>query len=77
MRLCNPVRKNNEPVRRPQAHLVCYSISEATFQPLAVTVRNQFGVGGAARPQAAMLCLPSLRSSSPRPEPRSQPAEPA
>src|SRR5205085_1888646 len=26
VRLCNPVRKNDTPVKRPQAHLVCYSI---------------------------------------------------
>jgi hypothetical protein len=61
VRLCNPVRKNNEVVRRPQAHLVCYSISEAPFQPLAVTVRNQFGVAGLRVRRPQMLCLPSFK----------------
>ena len=61
VRLCNPVRKNNEGVRRPQAHLVCYSISEPPFQPLAVTVRNQFGVAALRVRTPQMLCLPSLK----------------
>lgn len=60
-RLCNPVRKNNEPVRRAKAHLVCYTISEPPFQPLAVTVRNQFGVAALRVRRPQMLCLPSLR----------------
>ena len=60
-RLCNPVRKNNEGVRRPRAHLVCYTISEPTFQPLAVTVRNQFGVAAQRVRRPQMLCLPSLK----------------
>ena len=61
VRLCNPMRKNNEPVRRAQAHLVCYLISEATFQPLALTVRNQFGVAAMRVRRPSMLCLPSLK----------------
>ena len=61
VRLCNPVRKNNEVVRRPRAHLVCYSISEPPFQPLAVTVRNQFGVAVLRVRTPQMLCLPSLK----------------
>jgi hypothetical protein len=61
VRLCNPVRKNNTPVKRAQAHLVCYSIKESTFQPLAVTVRNQFGVAGMRVRKPSMLCLPSLK----------------
>jgi hypothetical protein len=61
VRLCNPVSKSGGKVRRPQAHLVCYSISETPFQPLAVTVRNQFGVAGMRVRKPAMLCLPSLK----------------
>ena len=61
VRLCNPVRKNNEGIRRPQAHLVCYTITEGTFSPLAVTVRNQFGVAGLRVRRPQMLCLPSLK----------------
>ena len=48
-------------MRRPQAHLVCYSISEPPFQPLAVTVRNQFGVAALRVRTPQMLCLPSLK----------------
>jgi hypothetical protein len=61
VRLCNPVSKSGGKVRRPQAHLVCYSINETPFQPLAVTVRNQFGVAGMRVRKPAMLCLPSLK----------------
>jgi hypothetical protein len=61
VRLCNPVRKNNEPVRRARAHLVCYSLIEPTFQPLAVTVRNQFGIAGLRVRKPQLLCLPSLK----------------
>ncbi len=61
VRLCNPVRKNQTPVRRAQAHLVCYSIVEGAFQPLAVTVRNQFGVAGLRVRKPSMLCLPSFK----------------
>jgi hypothetical protein len=61
VRLCNPVRKNEEPVRRPSAHLVCYSITEAAFPPLVVTVRNQFGVGALRVRRPQMLCLPSFK----------------
>lgn len=61
VRLCNPVRKNNELVRRPRAHLVCYTITEPAFQPLAVTVRNQLGVAALRVRRPQMLCLPSLK----------------
>ena len=62
VRLCNPVRKNSEGIRRPQAHLVCYSISEAPFQPLAVTVRNQFGVAALRVRTPQMLCAAITRA---------------
>ena len=61
VRLCNPVRKNSTPVKRAQAHLVCYSIAEGAFQPLAVTVRNQFGVAGLRVRKPSLLCLPSFK----------------
>jgi hypothetical protein len=59
--LCNPVRKNNEPVRRAKAHLVCYSITEAAFRPLAVRVRNQFGRAALRIRRPQTLCLPSFK----------------
>jgi hypothetical protein len=64
VRLCNPVGKNGGIVRRPKAHLVCYSITDAgQFEPVGVRLRNQFGLTGslkAVTPQ--MLCLPSSKT---------------
>jgi hypothetical protein len=62
VRLCNPVSKNGERVRRPKAHLVCYAITDAErFSAVGVGVRNQFGLLRlrVLRPQT--LCLPSLK----------------
>ncbi|MDX6536370.1 MAG: hypothetical protein QOD37_711, partial [Gaiellales bacterium] len=62
IRLCNPVRKNNEPVRRAKSHLVCYSIQDAqAFRALAVRVRNQFGLAGLRIRRPETLCLPSFK----------------
>jgi hypothetical protein len=59
--LCNPVRKNNEPVRRAASHLVCYSIrDDKAFNPLAVRVRNQFGRAALRVRRPQTLCLPSF-----------------
>jgi hypothetical protein len=63
-RLCDPVRKDSGQVVRPDAHLVCYSITGAKHFPGAsVRVRNQFGVASMCvlRPEA--LCLPSFKES--------------
>ena len=62
IRLCNPVRKNNTPVRRAKSHLVCYSIrDEPAFNPLAVRVRNQFGRAALRIRRPETLCLPSFK----------------
>ena len=62
IRLCNPVRKNNEPVRRAKSHLVCYSITDSpAFRPLAVRVRNQFGRAALRIRRPETLCLPSFK----------------
>ena len=61
-RLCNPVSKNGGAVRRPQAHLVCYTIRDrTTFSRRRVTVRNQFGVAPLRVLDEHHLCLPSLK----------------
>ncbi len=61
-RLCNPVSKNGAPVRRPEAHLVCYTIRDRTPSGgRSVTVRNQFGVARLRARTAHRLCLPSLK----------------
>jgi hypothetical protein len=62
VRLCNPVAKNGGTVRRPTAHLVCYSIRDIVASKVrAVTVRNQFGVARLSVGKARSLCLPSLK----------------
>jgi hypothetical protein len=49
-------------VRRPAAHLVCYSIRDvASAKARNVTVRNQFGVARLRAARARQLCLPSLK----------------
>ena len=61
-RLCNPVSKNGGAVRRPEAHLVCYTIRDrAPFDKRGVTVRNQFGVAGLRVVDEHHLCLPSRK----------------
>jgi len=62
VRLCNPVSKNGGAVRRPAAHLVCYSIRDIVRSTVArVTVRNQFGVARPRTGRSRSLCLPSLK----------------
>jgi hypothetical protein len=61
VRLCNPVRKNNGPVRRPRSHLVCYSIRDSrAFRPLGVRVRNPFGRASLRVRRPVTLCEPSF-----------------
>ena len=62
VRVCNPVSKNGSAVRKPAAHLVCYSIRDVVASKvLAVTVRNQFGVARLRVGKARSLCVPSLK----------------
>lgn len=64
--LCNPVSKNGGAVRRPAAHLVCYSILDvAAAKARNVTVRNQFGVARLRATRARQLCVPSLKRDLP------------
>lgn len=71
VRLCNPVEKTYQgmvtPIRRPQLHLACFTISDAGpnppsgwFYPLDVVVRNQFGIAGMHVESVESLCLPTL-----------------
>ena len=62
VRVCNPVSKNGSAVRKPAAHLVCYSIRDVVASKVrAVTVRNQFGVARLRVGKARSLCVPSLK----------------
>lgn len=74
--LCNPVRKVRRgavsKIRRPAAHLVCYSITEPLTLtqkvglPIRVVVRNQFERRARLTAKKAhSLCLPSLKQDLP------------
>ncbi len=64
--LCNPVRKVKgrtvARVRRPGAHLVCYTIRD-TLRRRTVTVRNQFERARLRTARSHTLCLPSLKQA--------------
>src|SRR2546428_647019 len=61
---CNPVEKTHgdvtTPIKNPTAHLLCYTITQTTFQGDAL-VRNQFGGGPMPMATADMLCVPSQK----------------
>jgi hypothetical protein len=60
--LCTPVSKNGGRVRRPKAHLACYSIKDGSaFKPRTVRVRNQFGLVNVRAIEPSTLCLPSFK----------------
>jgi hypothetical protein len=62
MRLCNPVSKNGGRVRRPKAHLVCYSFLDGNqFKGAGVRVRSQFGLASLRALKTETLCLPSFK----------------
>lgn len=63
--LCNPVQKNNESIKHPVKHLVCYKIvntkRKARFKKRNVAVRNQFGRKTLKITRRATLCVPSSK----------------
>lgn len=63
--LCNPVQKNNERIKHPVKHLVCYKIvstkRKARFKKRNVAVRNQFGRKTLKITRRATLCVPSSK----------------
>ena len=66
VRLCNPVQKTFKgkvtKIKRFEAHLACYRISDgASFKPLDVAVRNQFGIKRLRVLKAETLCLPTFK----------------
>src|SRR5438874_6518336 len=67
--LCNPVSKNGAPIRRTDAHLVCYLQKPMDFQPRKVTVANQFGRGNLTVVKPETLCLPSGKAKIKAPSP--------
>ena len=62
VRLCNPVAQEQRGRAPPAgASRLLLDHARRPFQPLAVTVRNQFGVAAMRVRRPQMLCLPSLK----------------
>ena len=61
MFLCNPVQKNNQEIRDPRTHLVCYQIIGPRPVNKLVKVVNQFGSLELKVAVAQLLCVPSLK----------------
>jgi hypothetical protein len=64
---CNPVEKILQtgqifPITNPNAHLLCFTITETTQPTPRVTVTNQFGSATLIPRQPNLLCLPSWKS---------------
>src|SRR4029077_5017353 len=61
---CNPVDKNGEGEKNPNALLVCYQAKPSRGQPKAVRtsvfVNNQFGPESMTTIKASELCVPSV-----------------
>ena len=68
--LCNPVDKNGEGVPNPKYHLVCYTVHDDpqgdTPRVKEVTVKNQFYEGPLWVGMSEILCVPSMKSYTPR-----------
>jgi hypothetical protein len=62
--LCNPVSKNGEPVKDPNAHLVCYQVKGATGQLKHVRrdvfLHNQFDAEAGTTVKESELCVPAV-----------------
>jgi hypothetical protein len=59
--LCNPVQKNEQPVKDERTHLVCYQIIGPKPANRVVRVINQFGNQQLRVTAAQLLCVPSLK----------------
>jgi hypothetical protein len=63
---CNPVQKTVGshvfPITNPNAHLLCFPITEATQATFKVQVINQFGKADLLTGQPSALCLPTWKS---------------
>lgn len=66
--IVNPAGKTVFPIRNPAAHLLCFHMAAAKPQPTpAVIVTNQFGSAELFPSQPNLLCLPSWKSLTGRP----------
>jgi cysteine-rich repeat protein len=59
--LCTPVSKEGRPIRNDLTHLTCYKIRAPKFDPLEISVLNQFGPESVRVTSASTLCVPSSK----------------
>jgi hypothetical protein len=65
--LCTPVNKNNEGIKNPDRHLLCYQANRAKGQPKhdkveGIHVHNQFGPEQLNTVVEEELCVPSQKT---------------
>jgi hypothetical protein len=72
IRLCNPVEKNNEEIKNPDNHLMCYSAviaktvpPQPLFPKTRVALANQFGTEVLDLTVQADVCVPSVKGPAP------------
>jgi hypothetical protein len=63
--LCNPAQKNDEAIRDPNRHLLCYQISGPAPVPNEVDAVNQFGTERLRLGIKRQFCLPSVKEVQP------------
>jgi hypothetical protein len=63
--LCNPAQKNDESVRDPNRHLLCYQISGPAPTPNEVDTINQFGTQRLRLGIQRHFCVPSVKEVQP------------
>jgi fibro-slime domain-containing protein len=66
-RLCTPVNKEDEGIKNPDTHLMCYQAKPAKGQAkhqqrVGVFVNNQFGPGRVDTAREEELCIPSTKT---------------
>lgn len=63
--LCNPAQKDEEQVRDPNRHLLCYQISGPAPAPNEVDTLDQFGTGRLRLGIQRQFCVPSVKEVQP------------
>jgi hypothetical protein len=64
--LCNPAQKNDEAIRDPNRHLLCYQISGPAPSPNEVDAINQFGSERLRLGTQRQFCVPSQKEVQPQ-----------
>lgn len=58
---CNPVNKNGEGIKNPEAHMTCYEIKDKRDRKRKLFISNQFGEQPLKVGKAQLLCVPSKK----------------